>query len=264
MFFIASGHVMLKYKQEHVEFLRHGQMAGLIGLVSSEKHRITAVVAQKDAHCHGLSRTNFTMLEESYPKEMEELREDAKSLTQRIALSCADAKEDFLSNDVLAAFVSKLKALSGVRPVGHRWTELQHDSTGRGPESTVREPLPDGFLQQKRQQQQHLLQPQQQPHSATVRKASIESDDQSSSAATFPFSTPTSLSAGSLMANPGGGGGGDVGIGVDTAAIEDAVSREVSRRFSGIEARLGAVMGRLESFLDAAAADDDDDSSTNE
>ncbi|CBN78925.1 hypothetical protein Esi_0155_0068 [Ectocarpus siliculosus] len=80
MFFIASGLVMLKYKQERVGFLRHGQMAGLIGLASSEKHRITAVVAQKDAHCHGLSRANFTMLVESYPKEMEELREAAKSL----------------------------------------------------------------------------------------------------------------------------------------------------------------------------------------
>lgn len=148
---------------------------------------------------------------------------------------------------------TKNKMSQGARPVGDRWTDLQHESTGRGPESTAREPLPDGFLQQKRQQQQHLLQPQQQPHSAAVPNASIESDDHSSSAATFPFSTPTSLSAASLMANPGGGGG-EVGIGVETSAIEDAVSREVSRRMSGIEARFGAVMGRLESFLDAAGA----------
>lgn len=40
--------------------------------------------------------------------------------TQRIALSCEDAREDFLSNDVLSGFVSKPKALT----VRHRSARL--------------------------------------------------------------------------------------------------------------------------------------------
>ena len=41
--------------------------------------QITAV-AQRDAHCYGLSRAHFMELMESYPKEMQELVDAAKSL----------------------------------------------------------------------------------------------------------------------------------------------------------------------------------------
>lgn len=148
---------------------------------------------------------------------------------------------------------------------GDRWTELQNDSMGRGSESSSRGSLPVAFSQAP----QHASQQQQQQSSfgnSLPRTSGSETDALSSSEASRFTSNPnpnsnssaampTSLSMGSMPRSAGGSGevgAGAGGAAATAAAVEEAVGREVSRRLSAVEGRLGAVMERLEGFLDAA------------
>ena len=147
---------------------------------------------------------------------------------------------------------------------GDRWTELQNDSMGRGSESSSRGSLPVDFSQAP----QHASQQQQQSSfgNSLPRTSGSETDALSSSEASRFTSNPnpnsnssaampTSLSMGSMPRSAGGSGevgGGAGGAAATAAAVEEAVGREVSRRLSAVEDRLGAVMERLEGFLDAA------------